>query len=559
MKTRIITLGLIIISLTIYAQEQHSVINYKGRDLITFDLSNLSWINAYDSLHAIMTEKYPYTDWKEIEWDEKNAFTQPMILEAQNNTDTIELTEALYEYLYSIPDGHVMYRGDVSAFRQDRQAGSFGLNMIPITNGKIIANIVPEGGPAFLVGIRCGDEIVNWNGSPILEVPELEVYNNYGGVASNYATEEGRMIGRYEVLARSPLGAMVEVTYISYATGSQHTVTLTAEADDYTLWLQAYFLTKQIPNFDTVVTYKILDEQIGYLSVLMENGDDSLTLEEIRLTEDYLKVKEAITSFNEQNIDKLIFDLRFNAGGNDLMGSAISGFFYETESFYEYITGTSDVNYVIVDSIITQPETPYFSGEVVVILGPNCISTGEGIPMMLQRLPNAQVISFWGSNGSFGIVPYVIYLPNDQYILLPYARSLDENQVIQLDSDAGQIGGVQPDIKIPLTVERVIEQWGEGKDVEMEYAINLLLGVEEFVLENPCKIYPNPASDQFTVECPDMQEITLISTSGQTILHKKLGGVSSFQLSTSNLPQGLFLCRILSEREVYQHRVLIIN
>jgi len=350
----------------------------------------------------------------------------------------------------------------------------------------------------------------------------------------------------------------VDIAFISRETGSQHTVTLTAEADNFQLLNQARFLTASIPDINNLVYHEILDGHIGYLSLLNEHAQEGLCLDSIRKTDIYLKVKEAITTFNEQNIDKLVFDLRVNGGGNPLLGSAISGFFVESPLFWEYTTESSATNFTIFDTIITVPESPHFDGEVIVIVGPNDISTGEGIPMMLQRLPKARVVSFWGTNGSFGNMADFVYMPvYPQLILYPYGRSLNENKIIQLDSDFTMEGGIQPDIRIPLTVERVIEQWGEGKDVEMEYAIDLLLGVEESVLENPCKIYPNPASDQFTVECPDMQEIMLISTSGHLVKRKNAKGESSVQLWTGNLPPGLYVFRIVSGSGVYNSRVII--
>lgn len=559
-KNHLFLILLLSLSIHALAQKQPDNPNPINRDqMMIFDLSSLDWINAFDSLHAILEERYPFTEWKAIDWDQKKDLIRPKIEEAQNEGDPVKHTEALYEYLYSVPDGHMMYRGDIGAFRQAMQAGSFGLNMIPLTDGNIVANIVPETGPAYLAGIRCGDEILSWDGVPILEIPALEVYNNYGGLATNYATEEGRLISRYEVLSRDSVGAVVEVTYLSHGTGSQQTVTMTAIADDYALMLQAFFLTIPMPDFDSTVTWRILEEQVGYLRVLQEEGDDSLTLDEIRQTKSYLDVKDAITSFNEQNINKLIIDLRFNAGGNDLLGSAISGFFLDSPDFYEYITGTSDDDFAIIDSIITQVENPHFGGEVVVIVGPNCISTGEGIPMMIQRLPNGRVISFWGTNGSFGIVPNVVFMTDSlQYILFPYSRSLDADQVIQLDSDSTLTGGIQPDIKIPLTVERVIEVWGEGKDVELEYAISILLDIPEIEQQNECKIYPNPASTTFLIEYLSEKPIIIRITDLSGRLVKQVDNYVSGQvINISDLKAGLYFVNINDSQPRRMEKLLI--
>ncbi|MBE0648857.1 MAG: T9SS type A sorting domain-containing protein [Bacteroidales bacterium] len=552
---------LLLVSLSIQSFAQNPLINNSNgnRDgMLWFDLSALNWVDAFDSLNTILQERYPYTEWKSINWDLKKNQVRPKIVEAQNEGDPVMHTETLFEYLYSVPDGHVMYRGDVGEFRQARMAGTFGINMIPITDGSIVANIVAEGGPAWMAGIRSGDEILLWNGMPILNVPELEVYNNFGGLATNYATEDGRLISRYEVLSRDSVGAEAEVTFQSHATGSQQTVVLTSISDDYALMMQAYFLTIPMPDFDSVVTYKILDDQIGYLRILHE-GSDAETIEAIRQDPIYLGVKEAIAYFIEHNINKLIIDLRFNAGGNDLLGSAISGFFLETPDFYEYVTGTSDDGFAIIDSIITVPESPLFGGEVVVMVSPNCISTGEGIPMMIQRLPNGRVISFWGTNGSFGIVPNAVFMTDSlQYILFPYARSLTHDQVIQLDSDSLLVGGVQPDIKIPLTVERVIEQWQEGKDVELEYAISTLLDIPEVTLQKEYRIYPNPADALVHIKYDSKKPITIWITDVNGRLVKLAGEVISGQaIDISSLPAGLYFLTIDDNKRYRVEKLLI--
>ena len=128
-----------------------------------YNLSQLNWMEAFDSLNQIMANRYAYTSWKAIDWEQKYAETAPKIQQAVAGSDTVLLTATLLEFLYSIPDGHVHLSGNLSAFERERLSGTFGLNMIPLTDGKIVANIVPEGFPAYEAGMRCGDESVSWN------------------------------------------------------------------------------------------------------------------------------------------------------------------------------------------------------------------------------------------------------------------------------------------------------------------------------------------------------------------------------------------------------------
>ena len=129
-------------------------------DTIVFDYSTLPWIDAFDSLHACMSLRYPYTDWKAIDWQAKETITRPLIIEAQNINDTVFFIQTLFEYLYKIPDGHINLVGNVDGFKQEKMGGTYGFNMLPIADGTIVVALVPEESPAYTAGIRCGDKIL---------------------------------------------------------------------------------------------------------------------------------------------------------------------------------------------------------------------------------------------------------------------------------------------------------------------------------------------------------------------------------------------------------------
>ncbi|NCC73553.1 MAG: T9SS type A sorting domain-containing protein [Sphingobacteriia bacterium] len=524
-----------------------------------FDFSQYDWVTCFDSLHEMLSERYAFTEWRGVDWDSKKTLTRPLIETAMSDSDTVAFTAAMYSYLYSIPDGHIMYRGNVNTYTQEYQAGSYMLNMIPLTDGTVVANIVTEDGPAFLAGICTGDRIISWNGIPVEDIPPLEVYNNFNSLATNYGTLEGRLISRYEMLSRDSIGAVAEVVFQPHGKESAKTVVLTCEDDGYNTLLQAYFLTAPMPDFDSVVSWSVLDEEIGYLRILHE-GAEGNTLDEIRQTIVYQNVKSAIQYFNDHAIDKLVMDLRFNMGGNDLLGAVIAGFFHNEPSFYEYITGNSDEGFEVKDTVITQPESPCFLGEVVAMVGPNCISTGEGIPMMIQRLSNGRVVSFWGSNGSFGMVAEAIILTDSlQFILYPFGRSLDIDHMIQLDSDKDMTGGVQPDIRIPLTVERVIEQWQQGKDVELEYAKSLLLDVPENKQHEAYQLYPNPAKGCFRINCqPGKSVSVVIRDIHGRILKQQNHFLQDMATDISDLKSGFYLVYIQDDQE-YSVKKLIVQ
>ena len=554
MKTIIITLITILFSINGMGQSNLQ------RDQTTFDYSDLSWTESFDSLHACMSLRYPYTELKAVDWQEKKTFTRPYIVEAQNNGDTIAFIKYLFEYLYQIPDGHIDLVGDLDGFKQSTIAGTYGFNMVPIDDGTVVASFVPEESPAYAAGLRSGDQILKWNGIRIDSVGNKEYLNYF----RNYATTEGRMFSRYLMLSRDMVNSVAEITFQSNKSKVESTFTLTAFDDSMEMYYIGLFNTAQIPNMDSLVYYDVLENNVGYLYIGAEAAEGT-TPEEIMQSQDFIKVQDAITYFNDNNIDKLIVDLRFNLGGNDMQAAVMMGLFYENSSFYEYITGSYDDDYEIIYTLMTEPLTPKYEGEIAVIVDPNCISTGEGVAMMFQRLGNAQIVSHWGTNGSFGMVDYEpVFMPAGLAVTFPQGKSLNENYVIQLDSDSTLSGGITPDNKIPITIESVILQWEEGRDVQLEYAQSLLLDVDEKTINDEFSVYPIPCSNILNIKIDSDKvgnyKIDFFNSQGQRVLTNQLnytGGNQVFTLDLSHLVSGIYFYRISNEVKLASGKIII--
>ncbi|RLD52935.1 MAG: hypothetical protein DRJ05_16975, partial [Bacteroidetes bacterium] len=294
MKT--ITIALIVIIFSINGMGQSNI----HRDISTFDYSNLSWTEAFDSLHACMSLRYPYTEWKAIDWPEKETITRPLIIDAQNSSDTIAFIQYLFEYLYQIPDGHVDLVGDLDSFKQSKIAGSYGFNMLPLDDGTVVASFVPEESPAYIAGLRSGDQILKWNGTHIDSVGSKEYLNYY----RNYATTDGRLFSRYLMLSRDPVNTVAEIAFLSNQSKVESTITLTAFDDSMEMYLIGIYNTAQPINIDSLVYYDVLENNVGYLYIAAEM-EEGITPEEIIQSPDFIKVQDAITFFNNNDIDKL--------------------------------------------------------------------------------------------------------------------------------------------------------------------------------------------------------------------------------------------------------------
>jgi carboxyl-terminal processing protease len=146
--------------------------------------------------------------------------------------------------------------------------------------------------------------------------------------------------------------------------------------------------------------------------------------------------------------------------------------------FYEYIyldnwqTGLSFLDFAV--PIKTKPREPHYAGPIAVLIDQHTLSTGEGLPMVVQQLPQGHVVGVCGTCGAFGMCCAGIKLPGEYQLMYPSGQSLDANRRVQLDSDHHLQGGIVPDIRVPLIRETVYAMFVEREDVVWQYAIDAL-------------------------------------------------------------------------------------
>jgi len=451
--------------------------------------------SVFDMMHARFSASYPFGKWKAINWNELNSQIRPDIVNAETTNDSIAYYVALKEYFTSIPDGHVSLRGwsDLKEIAMYNQiGGSYGFALIHLDDDRYVARLVNPGSPAANAGMTFGSVILEINDKPIREVLDTVSVLCAERIP---ATMECKKLHQCRFIGRAPVGKTMKIKFLNRGTTNPVSTILTAVEDNYA----TYNLTSMTPldMISPVVTSNILQPSgYGYIKLTMEHGEDSAALKKI-----YTDFRDAISYFNSNNVSGMILDMRVNAGGDDALSAALSGFFYKDTVLYEYLTwynptddsieiwplpishfnpqtvqGYINPNYPP-GSVYIEPQGINFSKPVMVLVSPRNISSGEGIPMALQKLPNCKVLSFYGSNGSFGMVEYTIPLspgPDELYIRFPYGQSLDKNFKVQLDSDSDMIGGVTPDIRVPLNDAVIDQLFIDSIDVEVNYAINTM-------------------------------------------------------------------------------------
>ncbi len=547
------------------------------------------FVNRYDQVHAAFSATYPFGQWKAVNWNAINARIRPKIEAAESANDTVAFLIAMREYAYSVPDGHISIRHgmedhkEIARYRQI--GGSYGFTLIRLDDGRYVARLVDPGSPAAQAGMKFGAEIQEVNGHPIAQVLDT-VSVIWSEVIP--ATLEARGLNQCRLVGRAPVGRTMEVKYRNRGTSEPVTCQLVAVDDHYSSYDQTS-LSPLEPG--PVVSWKTTgDKGYGYLKITTEGAGDDAGVLKI-----YSDFKAAIVALNDLNVPGLVLDVRANTGGMDDLSAAISGFFYSDTVLYEYQTffnlntGTIDlmpdriryidpatVSYKVnpdypPGALFIEPQGVRFSKPVMVMTGPRSISSGEGIPMAIQKLPQGKVVSFYGSNASFGMVSFSLNVMEDLVFSYPYGQSLDKDFRIQLDSDSTMTGGVMPDIRVPLNDQTIDQLFIDSVDVELNYAMKQL----DQILTNGGAVplrsglslsanYPNPfrGSTTFSYELPADGPVTLTISdlTGRMVRilvdRRQQAGRHQVSWDAGDVEPGIYIFRLISGGESREGKCL---
>lgn len=479
------------------------------------DFSNNTWSSAFDSLHSLMKERYAFSQWKNIDWDRLYATWEPSVRAAEKAQDKAAYYRAIRGYLYAIPDGHVNVlptEGDLGAKYADI-GGGYGISLVQLDSGNVIVAYVANGSVAEQAGIRSGDEVTGWNG---VEIHDAINATSFIWAYKKPSTEEGIRVQKTRLLTRAPVGtpAKVKITYGSIP--HPRVLNLTAYDDRYdTLAPGTFYLGKAVNDIGT-------DDQLHGIRPLVSN--DTVTVKTLRNGYTYIAVyeesyevyqpfKAAMLSAMANKSPGIVLDLRFNSGGDDNLAACMAGWFVDRPVFYEYGTkydpGTKQ--FAVLTEAWSQPQAVRYEGPVAVMVSPDTISSGEGVPNVFVRSGTGAVVSFYGSNGAYGMNNFQAALPLGLYVLFPDGASLDETRTIQVDSNASLKGGVSPTSRVPLT-EETLARAIAGEDVQLTYAMDWLDSQQPV----PTTVPTTP-----TKKTPASVLVTVLAITGIILLRKE--------------------------------------
>ncbi|MCP5062494.1 MAG: T9SS type A sorting domain-containing protein [Ignavibacteriae bacterium] len=515
-----------------------------------------SWDKAFNELHNQMKQNYALGEWKNINWDELyNTYSQK-ILSAKNTNNVEDYYLALRQYQYSFNDLHVGMgtsnndaRTIINNVRDKFIKGSFGFTVIELDDGRVIANYVSPYSEAANAKLEYGCEIVEIN-----NVSAKNYLTNISSLWSDtpQATQEGIKHIQERFIGRDSVGSIMNLKFKLKGNNDITSIDLEAVFDGEMTINKTNYYTRGIT---TTVFGDILDDNIGYIKVLNEGLSAAWEADSI-----IAQFDREMTKFSKRNLSGIILDLRYNEGGWDRVGAAICGYFYKEQTLYEKASFYSEAQngFKITNSLNITPRDPYFSKLVVVLTSLNTVSTGEGPPYFIKKLPNGETLGFYGTRGSFAINSTTANMPEGFIFWYPPGRSIDINNVIQVDSNGELIGGVTPSIRIPKTEENVKRQFIDKEDLELEYAKSHILSVtnvddnissnqvtNNFHLEQN---YPNPFNPStiisYTISSQKFVNLSVYNILGEkvaTLINEiKSKGSYEIQFSGVNFSSGVY-------------------
>lgn len=437
--------------------------------------ASLGYKDAFTAFHEDMKEHYALQAWKGTDFDAKYAEYIELFEEAEKNRDKTAYVSAMLSYLASYQDGHVqlgdMYEifglgstRNIQNVYAEIYKNYYGMTLLQLDSGEYVAANVEKGGSAESAGIGNGTVITKWNGMDISEqLAQMEYIIAVG--CSGFADKEN--IERFKPFFLSCMGEeQLELEFIDEQ-GNKKEATLSTMGNGYEYLYRTIgvFLQKETLS-EHDLTYRTLENGVGYLQINSMEDD----FERIRS-----QIEDYIVQMKQEKISALIIDVRNNSGGEDEAGRILAEQFATEDSCYlkETTYDASSGEYVEKRTMRMDAKAA-IDVPVYLLVNSNCISAGEGFVYNMEKLDQVTVVGIQGTNGSFGTIEGVVAMPEGMIGAYPSIACLDENGEVMIDSKYQGIGGIKPEIVIPVNQESADEIFKEDYDYELEYLLRLI-------------------------------------------------------------------------------------
>lgn len=422
------------------------------------DFTQMSYSEAFDAMLEKFRNEYAYTELKNVDWDAREEEFRPRFEAAEKAKDAHAFALALRDFLWSIPDTHVGM--DTSAVNDDFLAdiaGGIGLALGETSDGKIVARYVLPGSPADAAGIVFGAEIVSLDGKPTDEAVSAVV--PWSSPFSNPEIERLQQL-RYATRFRADKG-QVQVAFVNPGgTETSAALNVVSERDSFSVTSFAYGQ----PQTSLPVEFEVLPEGYGYIKIGSFSDNQVLSIQ---------AWEYALQYFNQNEVPGVILDLRYNSGGSGWLADQMAAYFFTEEvisgkgSSYDEVSGEFYMDPASEALMIPPREDLQYSGAVVVMVGPACVSACEFFSYDMTINDRAIIVGQYPTAGAGGGVEAFL-MPENTYVQMTVSRQMDADGNIHIEG-----GGVAPDVRVPVTVESFQRELA-GEDVILEAAVKVI-------------------------------------------------------------------------------------
>lgn len=427
---------------------------------------------------SAMKEHYVLSEYKKIDWDRLYAAYLPQFQEADKHHDEVEINIIWQRFCQEFHDGHVGWQSFGSGIMEetaDRMFGSdYGLSLMTLENGDTVAVNVEEGSVLREAGIVNGTVVTAWN-----QVQIEDLIKNTNVRISAFPDEQNERFYR-ALTAAGTGGKSVTITFLD-----EDGKICNVEAPKLGSYAKRLEETVRIINggvktgnmewsFPADNTACLRIKQMMYDSISYDDGNHAEMKAELR---------ERILKLRETGTNKLIIDLRDNAGGSMQFVLAVAqllapkgghSYIYEAvwdENTKEY-KRDADGNYIVGKGITYQGEDLMAGGEIIILVNAATISAGDHLTMLLSEFDNVTVMGFTPSSGSGQAVNSIRF----DYGILTYSDvpCLDSEGNIFIDTDFSRQSNMPLDVKVPFDQKAVTALFDEKKDYLLEIAVDVL-------------------------------------------------------------------------------------
>ena len=417
------------------------------------DFSALTFTGAFDAMVQMFRTEYAFTEQKGINWDVLAEAYRPRFVAAEQDNDEFAYVDALREFLWEIPDGHIALIPMTPFIEQIRYdvTGGIGIAIRETDDGRVLVTYLGEDSPAARVGMQLGTEILAIDNTPIADViSSTEPWSQPFSTAPALRLEQLR----YAVRFNADTTAVV-VTYRN--PGDDTSTTVVLRPTDELESLNSTTLGGDA-NFDLPVEYELLPA--GYLYVAIHSFSDNALLT-VQLWE------RMIQCANAAGISGIIIDMRQNGGGDGFLADQMAAYFFDEQVLVgyqgQYNNGLGDFYFDPHSARYMYPpqENLRYHGRAVVLVGPLCASACERFAYDLTLQNRAEIVGQYPTAGLGGSVEDFL-MPLGYSVRFTTGRAVDANYNIHIEGI-----GVMPTVRVPVNEETL---FSDGDPV-LEYAI----------------------------------------------------------------------------------------